>query len=120
MINLQKMYEFRKKVRRLYIEEPQGTDDLVSKILDIRENNSNDVYSIFICLENYSLSVKISNPECANKIYNDIAQLIRNFIEANINYLGIIESEKEDFYEFLEKMLFIDHFNTTSSIEFSL
>lgn len=121
MINPQKIYEFRNRVRELYKEESSGTEDLVSKILEIRDNNTNIIESINICLEKYSITVYFINNidgETIGDIGDKIAEEIKKFIRSKIEEFSF--DNKNEFYEFLDKGLFIDRMMTYSYLELNL
>ena len=112
-------YEYRIKIRELYRKESMDTDDLVSKILEIRDNNTDKIESITVSLENYSISVQFSNQADIDNIASAIINIIGNFINSHICELKV-EKELDKFREFIDKKLFVDFIKTNSSVEFNL
>lgn len=119
MINPQQIYVYRNKIRELYRNESMETDDLVSKILEIRDNNTDKIESITVSLEAYSISVRFLNQADIDNITSTIINIIDSFINSHIYELKIGE-ELDEFREFIDKKLFVDFIKTNSSVEFNL
>ena len=115
MINPQQIYVYRNKIRELYRNESMETDDLVSKILEIRDNNTDKIESITVSLEAYSISVRFLNQADIDNITSTIINIIDSFINSHIYELKI-----DEFREFIDKKLFVDFIKTNSSVEFNL
>lgn len=98
-MDMNKYYEYRKKIRNLYDQEPSSRNDLGSSIMEIRDKNK-CVISMSLQLGNYYIEAECAEGTPDNKvnsIADSIAKRIGYFLSNNIDSIpGLTPEEKKE------------------------
>lgn len=102
-MDMNKYYEYRKKIRTLYDQEPYSKNDLGSSIMEIKDKNK-CVLSISLQLGNYYIEVECEEGtpvEKVNKIADNILKRIGYYLSNNIDSIPDLTSEERKEVEFM-------------------
>lgn len=98
-MDMSKYYEYRKKIRTLYDQEPSSNNDLGSTILEIKDKNK-CVVSMSLDLSNYYIEAEFDEGtpfDKVNKVLDTILRRIGYFLVGNIdNIPDLDEDEKKE------------------------
>ena len=102
-MDMNKYYEYRKKIRALYDREPSSRNDLGCSIMEVREKNK-CVISVSIQLNNYYIEATCdegTSVEKVNNIADIIVRRIGYFLSNNINSIPDLTPEEKIELEFM-------------------
>lgn len=97
-MNMSKYYEYRKKIRALYDHEPCSSNDLGSKILELKDKNR-CIVSMSLDLNAYYIQAQLEDDtpfEKINKICDAILRRIGYYIVDNIDSIPDLDPEDKD------------------------
>ena len=95
-MHMDKYYEYRKKIRTLYDQEPYSHNDLGSSILEVKDKNK-CVVSISMNLSAYYIEIECEEGtpfEKVNRITDTILKRIGYFLINNIDSISDLETEE--------------------------
>ena len=97
-MDMSKYYEYRQKIRALYDQEPFSSNDLGSKILEIKDKNR-CIVSLSLDLNAYYIQAQFEDGtpfEKVNKICDSILKRIGYYLSDNIDSIPDLEPEDKD------------------------
>ena len=121
---MDKYYEFRKEIHKLYDHDVYNTGDLCSKILEIRDKEKS-IESVQISLQSYTVYIELSSDTSEtkiNEVINKICNCIGRYIVDNRDKLDSKINEDESFNFYLDSSyhLYCDVVVVGKSINFYL
>lgn len=103
-MDMSKYYEYRKKIRALYDQEPCSSNDLGSTILEIKDKNR-CVVSMSLDLNRYYIEAQFEEGtpfEKVNKVLDSILKRIGYYLSSNLDSIPDIDmEEKKDIEEMI-------------------
>lgn len=123
-MNDDKLYKFRKEIKKLYKNDVYNTGDLCSKILELRDKYRS-VESIKIALDFNQIDVNFvdgTSPTKVMEVKEKIANCIGRYIVGNRNLLDPEINNDDAFDDFLNSGMhwYCDIFVVGTSVRFAL
>lgn len=103
IMEMQKYYEYRSKIRKLYDREPYCKNDLCCSLFEIRDKNK-CIESVSISLGDYYIEVEFAENTTLDEMIkhtDSILKRIGYFLSSNLDDIPNLSEEDKDHIQFL-------------------